>query len=42
MHKEAKVYMDDVIIKSKQRDGHVQALPKFFTRVRKCNMCLNP
>ena len=25
-HEEAEVYVDDMIIKSKQRDGHVQAL----------------
>jgi len=34
--------MDNMIIKSKERDGHDQALQKFFTRLRKYHMCLNP
>ena len=37
VHKEAKVYVDDMIIKSKQRDGHVLTLWKFFTRLIRYN-----
>ena len=30
MHKEAEVYVDDMIVKSQDREGHVKALQKFF------------
>ena len=49
MHKEVKVYVDDMIVKSKDRPGHQVALRKFFERLRKFferlrkyNMRLNP
>lgn len=42
MHKEVEVYMDDMIVKSKTREGHPVALKKFFERLRKYNMRLNP
>ncbi|KAF3647316.1 hypothetical protein FXO38_17099 [Capsicum annuum] len=42
MHKEIYVYVDDVIIKSKGRAGHVKDLRKFFERLRRYNIKLNP
>src|SRR6185437_7692987 len=42
MHKEVKVYVDDMIVKSKDCPGHQVALRKFFERLRKYNMRLNP
>ena len=42
MHKEVEVYVDDVIIKSKTRVDHVYDLRKFFERLRKYNLKLNP
>ena len=42
MHKEANVYVDDMIIKSKERAGHVPTLRKFFMRLRNYNMNLKP
>ena len=41
MHKEVEVYVDDMIVKSKDRPGHNVALRKFFERLRKYNMRLN-
>ena len=32
----------DMIVKSKDRPGHIVALRKFFERLRKYNMRLNP
>ncbi|XP_058216758.1 uncharacterized protein LOC131327628, partial [Rhododendron vialii] len=42
MHKEVEVYVDDMIAKSKTREGHVPVLRKFFERLRKFRMRLNP
>lgn len=42
MHKEIKVYVDDVIIKSKTQADHVQDLRKFFEKVRRYDLKLNP
>ncbi|XP_047268683.1 uncharacterized protein LOC124898779 [Capsicum annuum] len=42
MIKEVEVYVDDVIIKSKTRVDHVYNLSKFFERLRKYNLKLNP
>src|SRR5918992_398825 len=42
IHKEVEVYVDDMIIKSKDREGHDTVLRKFFERLRKYNMRLNP
>ena len=33
IHKEVKVYVDDMIVKSKDREGHISALRKFFERI---------
>ena len=42
MHKEVEVYVDDMIVKSKDHPGHQVALRKFLERLRKYNMRLNP
>ena len=42
IHKEVEVYVDDMIVKSKIREGHILALRKFFERLQKFNMRLNP
>ena len=34
IHKEVEVYMDDMIVKSKDRAGCIVALEKFFARIR--------
>jgi len=41
-NKEAEVYVDNMIIQSNHRDGHALTLRKFFTRLKKYNMRLNP
>ncbi|XP_074267062.1 uncharacterized protein LOC141590364 [Silene latifolia] len=40
--KEFEVYVDDMIVKLKERDGHPKALRKFLERLTKYNMRLNP
>ncbi|XP_070028683.1 uncharacterized mitochondrial protein AtMg00860-like [Nicotiana sylvestris] len=42
IHKEIEVYVDDVIIKSKKQSDHVKDLSKFFQRLRRYNLKLNP
>ena len=42
MHKEIEVYVDDAIIKSKSQADHVKDLRKFFERLRRYNLKLNP
>jgi len=42
IHKEVEVYVDDMIIKSKEREGHVPALWAFFDQLRQYQMRLNP
>ncbi|XP_070054824.1 uncharacterized protein [Nicotiana tomentosiformis] len=42
IHKEIEVYVDDVIIKSKRSTDHIVDLRKFFNRLRRYNMKLNP
>ena len=42
MHKEVKVYMDDMIVKSKTREGHPTNLRKFFERIRDYKLRLKP
>ncbi|XP_049364753.1 uncharacterized protein LOC125829589 [Solanum verrucosum] len=42
IHKEIEVYMDNVIIKSKKGSNHLNDLRKFFARLRKYNLKLNP
>ena len=33
IHKEVEVYVDDMIVKSKDCEGHIPALRKFFKRI---------
>ncbi|XP_070008349.1 uncharacterized protein [Nicotiana sylvestris] len=42
IHKEIEIYVDDVIIKSKKQFDHVKDLRKFFQRLRRYNLKLNP
>ena len=42
IHKEIEVYVDDVIIKSKESSNHLEDLRKFFARLHKYNLKLNP
>ena len=41
MHNEVEVYMDDLIIKSKDREGHIINLRKFFKKIKKYRLRLN-
>ncbi len=41
MHKEVEVYVDDMIIKSRERESHVQVLRKVFERLKKYQLKLN-
>ena len=34
IHKEVEVYVDDMIVKSKDREGHILVLRKFFKRIK--------
>ena len=42
IHKEIEVYVDDMMVKSGTRGGHVAALDKFLERVETYNLRLNP
>mgnify|MGYP003703379791 FL=1 len=42
IHKEVEVYVDDMIVKAKETDGHYTALQKFFQRIREFRLRLNP
>ena len=42
MHREIKVYVDDMIAKSKTEEEHLVNLRKFFERLRKYRLRLNP
>ena len=42
MHNELKVYVDDMIVKSKDRGSHTINLRKFFERVKEYRLRLNP
>ena len=42
MHKEVEVYVDDMMVKSKIREGHFEALDKFLARLEKYNLRFNP
>ena len=35
MHNKVEVYVDDMIVKSKDREGHIINLRKFFKRITK-------
>ena len=42
IHKEVEVYVDDMIVKSKDHEGHIPALWKFFERIHFYKLQLNP
>ena len=42
IHKEVEVYVDDVIVKSKDHEGHILALRKFFERIQFYKLRSNP
>ena len=42
IHKEIEVYVDDMIVKSKDHEGHIPALWKFFERIQFYKLRLNP
>ena len=42
IHKEVEVYVDDMIVKSKDREGHIPVLHKFFKRIQFYKLWLNP
>ncbi|XP_030938778.1 uncharacterized protein LOC115963764 [Quercus lobata] len=42
MHNEVKVFIDDMIVKSKDREGHIANLRKFFKRIKEYRLRLNP
>nr|CAN65175.1 hypothetical protein VITISV_029768 [Vitis vinifera] len=42
MHRDVEVYVDDMIVKSRGRANHLDALERFFKRIRKFRLRLNP
>ena len=42
IHKEVEVYVNDIIVKSKDREGQILALRKFFERIQFYKLRLNP
>ena len=42
IHKEVEFYVDVIIVKSKDREGHIPALRKFFERIQFYKLRLNP
>ena len=42
MHREIEVYVDDLIAKSREGEGHIENLQKLFERLRKFQVKLNP
>ena len=42
MHKDVEVYVDDMIVKSRDRVDHLAALQRFFERIRQFRLRLNP
>ena len=42
MHNKVEVYADDMIMKSKDREGHIINLRKFFKRIKEYRLRLNP
>ena len=42
MHQELKVYVDDMITKSKESEDHLSCLRKLFDRLKCYKLCLNP
>ena len=42
MHNEGEVYVDDMIVKSKDRGSHTMNLRKFFERIKEYRQRLKP
>ena len=42
MHRDVEVYVDDMIVKSQGKVDHLAALKRFFERIRKFRLRLNP
>ena len=42
MHNEVEVYVNDMIVKSKEREAHIVNLRKFFERIKEYRLRLNP
>ena len=42
MHRDVEVYVDDMIVKSRDRADHLTALQRFFERIRRFRLRLNP
>ena len=42
IHKEVEVYVDDMIVKSKDHEGHIPTLRKFFEGIQFYKLWLNP
>ena len=42
IHKEVEVYINDMMVKSETREGHLIALEKFLRRVKLYSLRLNP
>ena len=42
MHKDVEVYVDDMIVKSRDRADHLAALHRFFERIKRFRLRLNP
>nr|CAN81817.1 hypothetical protein VITISV_042654 [Vitis vinifera] len=42
MHRDVEVYVDDMIVKSRDRSDHLAALKMFFERIRQFRLRLNP
>ena len=42
MHKEMEDYVDDIVVKSKTRTGHLQVLKQVFKRCREYKLRMNP
>ena len=41
MHNEVEVYVDDMIVKSKDKEGQIANLRKFFERIKEYRLILN-
>ena len=42
MHKEIKVYVDNMIVKSRKGENHIEKLQRLFERLKKFQMKFNP
>ena len=42
MHRDVEVYVDDMIVKSRDRADHLVALQRFYERIRRFRLRLNP